>query len=203
MLLYGTAQRFIAVYHSQRRKAQVYLSVKLAFQHFGDIICRSFDIVRIYHRRNVLMLFRRLGQTIQHFAKPDIAPCHNSADGHLQLFFQSFDIHLYLLFLRFVKKIYADKHIGGYLHCLQNKIQVPFKTGSVADHYHRIGLFKKYIVPCGFLFCGMSQQGICSGQISQYVTLSVMNAKSLGSGNGLSRPVSRMLIKPRKGIEYC
>ena len=86
-------------------------------------------------------------------------------------------------------------------HYLKCKVKVSFKAGGVADHNDPLAAAVCYKIPCHLLLGGMRHKGICAGEIGEDDVSAAPQTFSPCGGNGLARPVARVLVHTREGVE--
>ena len=101
---------------------------------------------------------------------------------------------------RLIHKINADRAASRYFEGLQYQIEISLQAGRIADHYHRVTLFKAEEIPCHPLLFGVSGQRICTRQVCDRY-LRVKSASAKGVCNRFARPVARMLFEPRQAVK--
>ena len=96
-----------------------------------------------------------------------------------------------------VHEVDADHHPACDLQNLQHQHQIPLQGCGIADHNHPLRLCGAQKIPGNLLLRRVGQQRIGARQIHNFPAAPA----APGKGNGFARPVARMLVHPRKGIE--
>ena len=121
---------------------------------------------------------------------------------NLQFFVKTLKIYPDVLFPGLVHEIYAQQHMWCHGTNLENKIEVPFQTGGVADSDHHIRMTLQYIIPGNLLLAGAAGERITPGQVYKTIFFSVKDAVPGSTFHCLAAPVSGMLMHACECVEY-
>ena len=106
------------------------------------------------------------------------------------------------LALRFIHQIDTYGGARQNFDCLQNKVQISFQTGGVADDDGGVRSAKTQKVAGGFLLGGVRKKRVRPRNIDKNVWLVFKPAGSLRGGNRFAGPVSGVLMQSRQRVDH-
>ena len=143
-------------------------------------------------------LAERRQEAVQALAAPDRRAHHGDPQGILQCG----QVHFNALFPGLVQEIDAQHHRVGARHHLQNQVEIPLQAGGVGYHQGGVGLAGTDEVPGDLLLGALGKEGIGAGEVHQGIGLPAVCKAATGGGNGLARPVARVLVEMGQCIKY-
>ena len=114
---------------------------------------------------------------------------------------QGGQVNFQAVLFRLVQQVHAHHQPGCDLPDLQDEIQVSAKAGGVRHGQGHIRRAGEKIIPGHLLLGGVGGEGIGAGQVHQADGAVPGPEGALRRGNGFARPVPRMLMQPRQGVE--
>ena len=94
------------------------------------------------YKRRFRSVFNYSLHSLHKLVKTFPLPCCYSHCRNTEKSLQFFNIHMNIFSFRLVKKINAYNSFRSYFNSLQNKIEISFKTRSVADDYYCVRILK-------------------------------------------------------------
>ena len=114
---------------------------------------------------------------------------------------QGSQVNLQPVLFRLVQQIYTHHQPGGDLPDLQDEIQVSAQAGGVCHGQGHIRRTGEKVIPGHLLLGRAGSERISAGQVHQVYGAVPGPEAALRQGHRFARPVSRVLVQPRQGVE--
>ena len=122
-------------------------------------------------------------------------------DGDAEAAGEPLEVDLDLITACLVEEVHAEDDLIGDLQHLQQEVHVALQAGGVSDDDRDVGAVEEDEVAGDLLILARRGEGISTWEVYNLVALASVVEGALSLADRLARPVPRMLLEPREGIE--